>query len=251
MQQVALDSEKFDNLLRCISMLTDICNDVDIRDGIVRQRSNDKFSVFEINLTSLIDDLSIPVSDLKQKLELFKVFIGEEVEITTEERFFSIADQYSTLKFENPDLDFLDNKYMSEEELDRIFIRNEEDVILSTELSETISERLRVITKGFNVKTIQVLFEGEQASITARTQAKDQFAKVLSGIVSDKVLNATSNLMNTPFIIDHDGEIEFKMYLSNEEEGICINRFSTTIADAEIVVYGRSSLVESEDESEE
>jgi len=251
MQQVALSSESFDIFVRTVSMLTDICNDIDIREGIVRQRTNDKFSVFEIDLTPILTDIDLPISDLKKKLDLLKIFNGEEVEIISDETSYSISDQYTLLKFEKSDLDYLDNKYMQENERDAVFIREEENTILSTEISKTISDRMKIITQGFNVNMVHIDFTGEEASITAKTQAKDQFANLLSGLISERVMNARSNISNIPFIFDHDGDIEFKMYLSNEEEGICTNSFSTSIADVTINVYGRSSLMVDEEEENE
>lgn len=254
MQTVNLSAEHYSNFLRCISSLKDICTDVDIRNGVIRQRSDDKFSVFEIVLTPLIQDLSIPISDLKQKLDLFKIFSGanQEVEISTDETFFSISDNASILKFDNPDLDFMNNNFMNEEELNRVFVRNPEDVILTTEIPQAISERIRIITSSFHVKSMQVEFNGERASVTTRTQAKDQFAQVLSNITTERIMpNCFSNLVFTPFIIDHDNDITMKMHLIDEDNGVCVNQFKTSMADISVGVYGRSSLVTSEEEQTE
>ena len=248
MQQVLLDSESFSVFLRSLSMLNDICNDVDIRGGLIRQRTNDKFSIFEIDLNPIISDMDLPLSELKKKLDLLKIFT-DEVEITSEESSYSISDQYTSIRFEKCDLDYLDNKFIQEQELDQVFIRQEENIILSTEISKTVSDRIRIITQNFNVNMVHINIDGEEASITTKTQSKDQYAKLISNLISEKVMKATSNISNIPFIFDHDGDIEFKMYLSNEEGGICTNYFSTSIADVSINVYGRSTLmIEDEDE---
>jgi len=245
MQQVSLDAEKYDELLRCLGILKDICNDADIRNGVLRQRTNDSATVFEIMLDPILDDLSIPLINLKQKLDLLKIFAEQEVDIIVEDDGnFSFSDQYSTLQFDGPELDFMDNKFLSEEELDSIFVLNEEDLILSAELSTTISDRMRVIAQGFSVNTTRVLFEGETASLTMQTQSKEQTAKILSDIVAERVMNCSSSLVNTPFIVDHDGDIVFKMF--NFQEGVCSNKCSTTIGDVDINIYSRSSLVEDE-----
>jgi len=249
-QTVNLSSEEYSNFLRCISSLRDICTDVDIRNGVIRQRSDDKFSVFEIDLTPITQNINIPISDLKQKLDLFKIFTGadQEVEITTSQRSFSVSDQYSFLEFDNPDLDFMNNQFMQQDELDSVFVRREEDIILTAEIPEEISERIRIITSSFHVKSMQVEFTGERASVTTRTQAKDQYARVLTDITTERVMpDCFSNLVFTPFIIDHDNDIDFNMYLFDEDNGVCVNVFKTSIADTNIAVYGRSSLVDAED----
>ena len=122
---VNLDSEQFDEFLRCLSLLKDICNDADIREGVVRQRTNDNSSIFEVDMRSLIQDIDLPISNLKQKLDLFKIFSEqEEVAVSIEEGSFLLSDQYSVLRFISPKLDFMDNKFMTEVELNSIITLN-------------------------------------------------------------------------------------------------------------------------------
>ena len=175
---------------------------------------------------------------------MFKIFAEQEVTLTTQDNKFTIGDQYSTLTFDYPDLDYIDNKWMQDNELQNIFVMNEEDVILTCDVSETISERIRIITGSFSVNTINVIFSGENAHLSTKTQAKDQRAMLISDIVTERIIEANSNLIATPFIIDHDGVIEFKMY--NYEDNLCANKYTTSIGDVEIRVYGRSSLIEDE-----
>ena len=122
--------------------MKDICQDVDIRNGFIRQRTNDKASVFEFDLTPLIQDLSIPIVNIKQKIDLLKIFAEQEVEISVRDPdddhsngFFTISDEYTTIKFDGAELDFMDNKYMTLDECDSIFPMNDEDTILSASFS--------------------------------------------------------------------------------------------------------------------
>ena len=50
MTRIEMDAEEFNEFLRCLLNLKEICNDVDIREGKIRQRSNDLTSVFEMDL---------------------------------------------------------------------------------------------------------------------------------------------------------------------------------------------------------
>jgi hypothetical protein len=242
MNQVSLSSENFDVLMRTLSLLKDVCSDVDIRNGIVRQRSNDHSIIFEIDLSSLLPNMNIAVSDLKQKLDLFKCFAGQEIDVKVNDIDFSFSDQHSSITFQSPILDMLDNKFMSDDEFNRLFTLSQEDIILNYDISKIITDRIRTISQGFSVNAIQIVFENDTAFISARTQSKDQFAKFVSGIRTDRELNCNSNLVVTPFIIDHDGDIKFVMY--NVKDNLTIDEFSTTIGDCGIKVYGRSLLVE-------
>ena len=241
MSQVTLNSSKFEEFLRCLLLLKDICNDADIRNGFVRQRTNDSATVFEIDLTAIIENMSLPITELKTKIDMFKCFVGQEVTIETTNSDFIISDQYSSLKIKNTILDFMDNKFISQEELDRVIITNAEDIVFSTEISKIISDRMKVISGGLHVNTIQVIIETDKASITATNQSKENHAKFISNIICEKEFNHSANLVLTPFVIDHDGNITFKMYNSQDE--VVINTFKTTIGDIPVNLYTRASLV--------
>jgi len=243
MVEVSLDAEKFGSFLRTLSLFRDICNDVEIRSGMVRQRTNDKANIFEMDLSSLILDSDILISNLKQKLDLLKCFLGQEVKIVSNNNEVSFSDQYSIIKFKNPRVDFIDNKFMSSEEFSSIFSLNEEDLLMDYEIAKTISERMKVIAQGFNIVSFQVFFEGDNASITASTSSKDQHAKIVSDIPINQTTNNTfSNLVVTPFVIDHDGSAVLKMY--NISENMCVNKFVTAIGDVNINIFARSQLME-------
>ena len=62
MTSIEIDVEKFSTFLRCLTNLKEICNDVDIRNGVIRQRTSDLTAVFEMDLTSLIQDATIPIT---------------------------------------------------------------------------------------------------------------------------------------------------------------------------------------------
>lgn len=249
METVNLTMEQYEQFIRTLSILKDICNDVDIRDGIIRQRTNDSANVFEIDLTPVINTIDLPLVFIKQKIDLLKIFLnqgsGQEqtVAITCEDNgSFTFSDEFSTLTFEGPELEYMDNKFIPIEELESIFTLNEEDVILQADLSPTISDRMRIIAASFNVNSTQILFEGETAAIYMETQGKEQNAKILSNIILEQPMTCSSSLVNTPFIVDHDDKIELKMY--NYAEQICSNKFVTGIEDIDITIYGRSSLIE-------
>jgi hypothetical protein len=248
---LSLSAEKFNDFLRCITNLKEECNDIDIKCGVVRQRSNDKTSIFQIDMTPILtNDVSISISDVKKKLDLLKIFAGQEVnlEINSETNgFFIFSDTFSSLKFISPAYQFIDNKFMTEEELVAIFNLNEDELILEHDLSSMLTERIRIITTSFNIKAIQVEFDGEIATIRAGTQAKDQFANFSDNISTNVVFDKCSaNLGVIPFAIEHDDNVEFKMY-KEEGQDISLNTFTTKLGENEMVIFTRSSIVQDED----
>ena len=258
MTEIATEIEKdmtaseYNDFLRCLTNLKEVCNDADIRDGFIRQRSNDRTSVFELDMTSILPGVNMALTDVKRKLDLLKTFAGQDVNVKFVNGdpgygHFIFADSFSSLKFICPSLDYIDNKYMNSEELERIFVMNEDDLILEYDLTSMITERVRIITQSFNTDAIQVVFGGETASIKAATQAKDQFAEFVSNIQTNVILENCSALLSTiPFSVDHDTEVNFRMF-KDPKQDISLNSFTTNLGDISMKIFSRSSIVNDED----
>ena len=232
----------FSNFLRCLSLLKDDCNDVDIREGILRQRTNLEENIIEMDLTPLVSDCDIVLSNLKQKLPLLKGLSGQEVNITSTDNNISFLGERSIFKFVNPRVDFLDNKFMPGQDLANIFTLREEDVILEYAISKETSKLMKVIKRQFNIVSFQIYFEGDNASIVSTTTSNDQYSRIEYGIPIRRPLKCFSNVVVTPFLIDHDGDILLKMY--NTQETVCVNKFKTLVGKITLIVYGRSQLIE-------
>ena len=135
---------------------------------------------------------------------------------------------------------------MTAEELESIFNMNDDDLILEYDLTSMITERVRIITQNFSTDAIQVSFEGETASVKAATQAKDQFAVFVKDVQTNVILEDCSALLSTvPFGIDHDTDVEFKMF-KDPNQDISLNKFETTLGDITMKVLTRSAIVKDE-----
>ena len=251
MTRIEFDSEDFNTFLRCLMNLKEICNDVDIRNGMIRQRTNDLTSVFEMDLTSLITDVALPITNLKKKLDLLKTFAGQDVVLeiyegeTESDSYFIISDDQSSIKFLFPSIEFMDNKFMNEEERDNIFLLDENELMLHDELNSVISERIRIITDNFNTQSLQVKFSSDKAMIVASTQSKDQLARFKSDIPTTIEFEGdyTSNLSAVPFCIEHDTDLDFKMF-KDPNQNLAYNQIKTDLGSVEIHIYSRAAIVE-------
>ena len=130
---------------------------------------------------------------------------------------------------------------MTEEELQASFVLDESEVILNTTIPKNITDRIKTVCQSFSINTIQVMFAGENASLVAKTQSKDQFATFYSNILVDRPMDCYSNVLSIGFTIDHDTDVSFKMY--NVRDNIVINKLSTTVLSTNITTYTRGSLV--------
>jgi hypothetical protein len=257
MQTVNLDAEQYNDFLRCLTILKDICNDVDIQKGVIRQRIDAKTAIFQFDLNPIISDISFPISNLKKKLDLFKSFTNQDVTISVQEKteseegYYVVADQYSAIKFLFPLMEFMDNKYMPEDELTTIFNVSEDDLILENELNQIITERIKIVTANFNTHAIQVIFNGEKAAICAATQSKDQSAKIIDNIDTNVSIEASVvNLPTAAFSIEHDTPVKFQMF-KDSNQPVTLNKLETKLGDIDINIFSRSNIMSMEDSSEE
>jgi hypothetical protein len=254
-RELELNQEEFGNFIRCLNNLKEICNDVDIRDGMIRQRSNDRSCIFEFDMESILDDVTMPLSDVKKKLDLLKSFMGQDTvkfSIHTEddeaECYFKISDDYSSIKFMFPAMQFIDNSFMGEDEVASVLTIDEDNLLLQAELSNLITDRIRIITDNFNSNAIQVFLDGETASIKTQTQSKDQYATFMQDIPTNIPLEPSSvNLVTISFKLEHDTNVLFQMY-KDEDRPITVNKLETDIGDIGVKIYSRSSIVPLEEE---
>jgi hypothetical protein len=243
---IELGSEQYSEFIRCLANLKEICNDADIRGGFIRQRTNDKTSIFEMNLKPIFQEQEVDMAlvNLKQKFELLKMFQGQDVTIDITDDFFKFTDQYGMLRFINPPVSYVDNAYMTEEEINTIFSVDEDQLIFSKDLESITTDRIRVVTQTFNILAIQVSFEEDKAEIKAAAQSKDQWATFIKDIETNMVFEKSeANLSIIPFTIDHDSDIEFKMY-KDPSRNVSLNLFSTNLGSVDIRIFSRASIHE-------
>ncbi len=244
MRTVNLDVEKFKIFMRILSIMKDLCNDADIQRGVVRQRINSLLCLFEIDLTSMIGDLNLPIIDIKKKLDILKIFKDNDVQISTTDDSHLIADESTQIKFLIPYLEFVDNPFIKDEEFNSLFILDPEDLILDVQLNKTITKRIKIITENFDMNNVKISFNGNTASIISTHQSKNQEAVLIDSIPTIKELTGLTHIITTPFIIDHDGDVSLKMY--ETQEG-CYSKFSTQVSDIIINSYTKSIIQESDE----
>lgn len=248
-----MNVENFNEFIRCLTNLKEVCNDADIRGGILRQRTNNHTSVFEVDLRAIFGDASIALTNLKQKLELLKTFQGQEVEVVIDEPgdgtvgSYDFKDEYSSINFISPTMDFMDNKFMDEDELESIFPSSGDHLLFEKPLKQILSDRIKVVSHHFSIETVLVEFNGETASISASTPSKDQSAKFADGItMNSEISNASTYISNVAFAMDHDTDIQYSMF-KDPNQSVALNRFKTEIGDIDITVYSRSQIIETDE----
>lgn len=246
--EINLSAEEFDLFYRCLSVFKELCNDIDIRGGIIRQRSNDQSFIFEMDLRPIIRESNIALSDIKQKLDLLKTFSNREVKITLSDTNFKFSDNYSGIKFKLASLQFLDNKFIDETELENVFVFSEEKMIIDYDIPHIISDRIKIVSQSFDVQSVQIEFNEDNALIRSASQAKDQTATFVKDLPTNVSLEkSVSHMSAQQFIIDHDDELNIKMFLK-DKENITLNKIVTAIEDIDITLFSLSAILAIEED---
>ncbi len=249
---IVLTSDLYEEFFNCIANLRDLCTDVTIKDSIIRQRTDDKNTIFEMDLSDLFgEDVTIPISYFKQKFDLFKIFLGKEVTIKIHQdeeeaanSWYEISDDLSRIKFDFPDVDFLQNEFVSEEELAAIVTCTDDDLILETSIEKTITERVKTITTNFQAHFVKMYFTEDRLSIGAIDPAKTNRVFFLENLNVEMTFDEPhyANMTREPFLINHDTAYTFKLF-KQPEEMVTQNQITTSIGAVPISIYCKSQLM--------
>lgn len=235
-----MNVEDFAALIKCLSILKDICNDVDIRGGYIRQKINSRASLFELDLNPLIGNIDLPIISIKTKLDILKPFLKCETTIRIERKKYSFYDDNLSVEFEIPVLNYLDNQYMDDEEYDKLMELNPEDLILTIDLDKKTTDRIKKIAHNFNETTVKMILENGKAYIMVSSDSKNK-AKFLKEIDIRMDINTCINIDLTPFTIEHDDDINISVY---NMDNSCLIQFKTHIGDVDIKISARSPFVD-------
>lgn len=248
---IVLPSDLYEEFFNCIANLRDICTDVIIKESIIRQRTDDKNSIFEMDMTDIFNDqVNIPISYFKTKFDLFKIFLGQEVTFkiheveSVDDSWYEISDSFSRIKFDFPSEDFLQNEFVTTEELAAIVTCTEDDIILDTQIDKTITERVKTITTNFQTHFVKMAFHNERMSLGAIDPSKTNHVFFMENLEVDMEFDEDyfSNMTRIPFLINHDTAFSFQLF-KNPEEMILQNKISTSIGAVPISIYCQSQLM--------
>jgi len=140
-------------------------------------------------------------------------------------------------------MQFIDNSFMTEEEVSNVLTIDENNLLLQTEMPTLITDRIRIFTENFNANAIQVFLDGDTAAIKTQTQSKDQYATFMENIPTNISLEPSSvNLVTISFKMEHDTNVVFQMY-KDADRPITVNKLETDIGDIGVKIFSRSSIV--------
>jgi hypothetical protein len=252
---ITIERENFRKLHDAVKLIVDSeCSDCTVDEGFIRQATNDRQSIVEINLTSILPDLSIAFSNAKQKVGLMRTILNVDesvklddpnVYIETAEKQYKLTDQRWGFDLSKPIHELLDNKFMPYDKFQHQVKIDEDDLILSTDLDPDIIRGVQSICELFQTQMVSFVLEGDSADIRMSEQSKSNSGK----IKSDISLNVTDmpksqfRMSSLPFRMDLNSSMQINVYKQDVDK--CLAKCDLELdGSIPVSVYMQVKLVE-------
>lgn len=230
-----------------LGLLSKSCDDLIIRKGIIRQRSNKKSTLFEIDCREIVGENTILLSDIATKEKLLTPFRKQSVDVNLiiEENGFIFHDEYSKIRHDRPFERYLQNPFIEEKDLlERIDMDNNIKII-SGKFERHILDRMSIWTDILSATQLRVDFDGSSAIFTVRPSDSANTTLgtllILDGI--EQPLEGYSGYAVEPFQANVEN---FAVDFWKQKSGIILMKLSSFIDSEEkvpLTIYGLSGLV--------
>lgn len=206
-----LNREKFAAFMDVLNILKISCNNVVITDGMIRQFSNNKSCVVEMNLTNLLDsDANLIIGGINKKCELLEPFRKQNVDVVLkiDEDKYRFMDNRSKLEFTHHLASSVkEDKYFSEEELSGI-LKIHGDPIFNITMDRPILDRLDAYQKSLSANRLYLDFQKDKAKFSMSTMDQSHSTNVV-------LLTLSSELEKT--------DLEMRVYMGMMAFLSCFN----------------------------
>lgn len=244
--KVTLDEKQWKSFCKTLQGLGKQCNDADINDGVIRQRSNDVGAIFEVDMTAMLGSSTFTIPNIKGKLNILKNLTGQ-VSIEADQNKVLFSDGDASYNMPAADQNYLDNKFMSKQVLDSILPSESQQAtpLLKTKIEKKNLKRMRNAVSTFHINTYKVVFEGHSASIIVEqgyggSKGLKPSMEVTKDIPLSEPTTGYMNLTRSLFqSFDYDGDIGWEI---NRGDNAFLSKHYGSIGDVTTLTYTRGEL---------
>jgi len=229
--QLSIEREEFNKFINCVKLIVESdCTDCDIVDGVIRQLANNRRSIIKVNLSGILGDVNLPISNAVQKVALLKTFELDDtmedeggVDIEVEDKKIRFQDSYGHVSFNKPLRKMLDNKFMEDEEFDKKIEIADDKMILECTIPNYLAKRrIKSICDVVKTDVITVKIKKNKASIDIVTpDIKSTVVKNLDLVEGSKLSDCSFEMLLLPFAMDVSSDIMFKVYQLSKKKLLC------------------------------
>jgi len=167
---ISLDKDNFGVFMDMISILSKACDDLVIKNGIICQKSNKRSLIMQVDMTHILGDVDLLMSNIPIKEKLLTPFRrqGAAMDLIINNDGYEFQEQESKINFKKPLENYLTNKYMPVENLATTLNIDDNGKILDREIGKHLIERVPTLTEALGATLIQVDFQDRKASYKIR-----------------------------------------------------------------------------------
>ena len=252
--ELSITREKFNNFLRVVKLIENVCNDCDVVKSQVRQKNNQGISIVEMDLTPIFGaGCDFTLSQLKQKISLLKIFekddsgaksseTDDNILFKADDDSYIFMDNISEMLFRKPVKKFLDNIYIDDPVVIKQLEGDPGNLLFEYTISSNIARRICNVCEGFSNDIITCKIKENTADFHISTVTNEHFSEVIKNIPLNQIQDKkyTFNFQSFAFTMD-GGDIKVSVYKPAKEK-IVVWKFKQDIFQVPVTITGRSDI---------
>lgn len=246
-----LPNEIFSKFSSILSVVSKMCTDLTIQDGIICQASDRRSSIISIDMSTLLGEATVLISGVSSKVDLLEPFKKQSVDVQLEigNRFYTFQDNYSKLEFAKPVEEYLNNRFISSDDLQTKLSVAKDGRVFEYQISKFLIERLVALQRGLAASTIRFEFMGNRVQVVISASdnpSTTTIGKLITINDIDREIRGTCVFPIQPFLMGGD-RIDVECIFRNDGENVLL-KLNTLVDEIPINIWCIAKLVVEEDE---
>jgi len=235
-----LSKEQFKEFTTFLNIIKPHFKDFCIVNGHFRSRSNDNTSIVETGF-SYFRNLDFNITDTKLLVKMLSTLDKKvEITITINDTNITFSDSYQSLKIEKAYHEFINNKFIAEEELKEVISKIDTDKpFIKETLPKNIVCNINKMVRDLNAN------QSVGYGISSNAERREHKIKFRKDFLAPMNKNHCCNVSVLPFIFNKT-DMNFNWYISRDEF-IIFTIYNTRVDELIIHICGRTSIVEMEE----
>jgi hypothetical protein len=221
---IKISRDKFRILSGCIGLMPGLaCTDCDIKNGFVRQPDNYGNSIIELDLTSILNERSLSISNVKDKYAAMKALeVDDSVDWSKEDlllvefdKGYQILDKESVITFKKPVASLMGNSFITTEQLNSKADTNDKNMIFTLQIKPHMIKRIADMCESMGTDIITVEMKDSKGTIYVRNKnnTDEMQAKVITNFDLDKKVPISNfSFSSLPFRVNFTTELTLKLF---------------------------------------
>lgn len=249
---IELPNEEFSKFTSIIGIVSKMCTDLTIKDGIICQSSDRRSSILYIDVNSILGESTVLISGVSSKVDLLEPFRkqGVDMQLDITNNFYSFRDDLSKLEFTKPIEEYLNNKFISTEELQSKLMIDNDGCIFEYQISKFLIERLVALQRGLSASTIRFEFLENKVDVVVSASDNPSTTTVGKLVTIDNLFNKNVKGICVfpiqPFLLGGD-QVNVEGIFRGDGENILL-KLNTDINEIPINIWCIAKLIEPEDD---